>query len=294
MTFLNQKVKEYNGQNVIKIGVVGICFDGEFPCAPIGVKQAPERIRAVSQRYANTNGNGFPSDLYNPEQGYILRELFFHDWGDLMCTDDVDAVEPIIKGAICKILSAGEIPCIFGGDHFVTYPALMAYQKPLTVIQFDAHSDYLNRKYVCPHGSAMRLAKSLPYVTRVVHCGMRGNLSSKEDIEESVAAGNKIIYTSSIKLLGVAVFEGVIEEDSNVYLSIDIDVLDPSIAFATRTMEPDGIGYRQLLDLLQYCTSHFHIVGVDIVEYDPSVDLNDCTCNMINNMIFELFGKLRR
>ena len=135
MTFLNQKAKEYNGQNVIKIGVVGICFDGEFPCAPIGVKQAPERIRAVSQRYANTNGNGFPSDLYNPEQGYILRELFFHDWGDLMCTDDVDAVEPIIKGAICEILSAGEIPCIFGGDHFVTYPALMAYQKPLTVIQ---------------------------------------------------------------------------------------------------------------------------------------------------------------
>ena len=127
-------------------------------------------------------------------------------------------------------------------------------------------------------------------MTRVVHCGMRGNLSSKEDIEESVAAGNKIIYTSSIKLLGVAVFEGVIEEDSNVYLSIDIDVLDPSIAFATRTMEPDGIGYRQLLDLLQYCTSHFHVVGVDIVEYDPSVDLNDCTCNMI----FELFGKLRR
>ena len=50
MTFLNQKAKEYNGQNVIKIGVVGICFDGELPCAPIGVKQAPERISAVSQR----------------------------------------------------------------------------------------------------------------------------------------------------------------------------------------------------------------------------------------------------
>lgn len=292
MTFLNQKTEELNNVEIVKIGIIGIKFDGERPSAQIGVNQGPYSIRRVSQRYANTNGVGFPSYIYNPEEGYLISHCFFHDWGDKFFNNDIEKTIVSTKEEIHKIICRNEIPCIIGGDHFISYPVLMVYNAPITVIQFDAHSDYLDRTNICPHGSVMRLVNQLPNVAKIIHCGLRGNLTSKEDLEESILRGNNVIFSSQIKKYGTSVLNNLVEENSSVYLSIDIDVLDPSVAFATRTIEPDGISYRQLLNLMHFCAKHFTVVGVDIVEYDPSLDWNDVTGNLICNLIFEFFSKI--
>lgn len=292
LTFLNQTKTKDRSQVTSKISFVGIGLDTN--CTVKGVEFGPDAIRFVSKRYSNADGSSQPIKVYNPDKGYILDGITIEDTGNIKLNKDLGISEKIINEEIRKILHCNSIPLIVGGDHFISFPIISAYKQKITVIHLDAHSDYLDEKVTCPHGSVMREVGTLENVKRIIHCGVRGNLNSGPAIKDSKNRGNVIITCSELIKEGINKLLKYIEKDEPVYLSIDIDFLDPSIAPATGYPEPEGVSYSFAKDIINDIATKSSIIGIDITEYNPSLDNNFITGVHITNLILETLSVIDR
>ncbi|MBW2996180.1 arginase family protein [Candidatus Woesearchaeota archaeon] len=282
-TFLNQPYLKDRSKCSEIVSVVGIGSN---------LEKSPDALRKLSERYSNIDGNAQPIKMYNPERGYILDGITFNDTGNI----DVSSrpIEETIKKEIKKILDSNSFPLILGGDHYITFPAVSAYENEITVVQLDAHSDYLNEPNF-PNGSVMRYVSKLPNVQKVIHCGLRGNLNTGPGIEDSIKDQNTVITSTELKDKGPASLLDKIKENEPIYLSFDIDVLDPSIAPATNYPEPAGIDYSIARRLICDLGKKGDVKGIDFVEYNSSFDSNNVTGIHIVNLIFEfLSSKFRK
>jgi agmatinase len=279
ITFLNQPNSFDNPNYIPQVSVLGAALNSSYNGS--GVEFGPDELRNISLRYSNSDGSSQPIKIFNPDEGYILDKITFNDFGN---ANNLESIENHVK----KILKLGSFPLILGGDHYITLPCVSAYDEDITIIQFDAHSDYLNEKD-CLNGSVMRYVANLSHVKKIIHCGLRGNLNTGPGIEESLKEGNQIITTNQIRENPKRLID-LIDKDESIYLSFDIDVLDPSIAFATGYPEPNGLDYglskRLLCDLAQKA----NVKGIDFVEYNPTLDLNGVTGTHITNLIFEFIS----
>lgn len=173
----------------------------------------------------------------------------------------------LVAKVIGQIHKAGKFPLMLGGEHSIALGGAMAAAKKfknLSVLQLDAHTDSLyefeGTKY--HHACHMRRVVEdlkLP----AVHVGIRS--TSEEEVEFfKKSKKNKIFYAPAVPI------DEIIQNlSSNVYLTIDLDVLDPSIMPAVGTPEPGGLGWYETLSLLKSVAQNRHIVGADIVELDP-------------------------
>lgn len=256
-----------------------------------GVELASSHIRILSQRYANNEPPIYPLKIYNPNEGYILHEAKIADFGDI--NDDLRK----LKLSIDKIPMKNIVPIFVGGDHSVTLPILQSIGQNsdfVTVIHFDAHSDYLDDFDYIPHGSVMREVKKLDKIKKIVHIGLRGNLNTGPGIEQSKTEGN-MIFTNIDVNYDIDYVQKIISSINceNVYISIDIDFFDPSIAPATNNPEHDGILYAKTLVLLKAICSNFKVNGVDIVEYNPKYDIANITGLLVTSLIMELMSYIK-
>ncbi|OGO85902.1 MAG: hypothetical protein A2Y24_07195 [Clostridiales bacterium GWE2_32_10] len=285
-TFINQryinKSEELNKENVI-VGVP-LCSK-EFLK---GVEHAPEAIRKVSMRYANSDNTAQPIKIYNPDQGYILKDVDISDFGDIKLTRNLQKSEEIIRIKMKTIFKKNCFPIIIGGDHSITFPIVSSYTGNVTVLQLDAHGDFLDEREFCPHGSVMRAVSKLNNVNKIIHCGLRGNLNTGPGLEDSVKAGNIVITASELNESGIDIISKYISEDEKVYISFDIDFLDPSIAPATNCAEPNGINYDMAIKILEKVMTNYNIIGIDFVEYNPKYDINNITGIHIVNLILAI------
>jgi agmatinase len=213
-----------------------------------------------------------------------------------------EAMEQIAAHA-ADLLHGGRKVIAVGGDHTIALPMLRSVVRengPVALVHFDAHLDTWDTYFNAPttHGTIFRRAfeEQLLVEDHSIHVGIRGPIYGREDLDDDRRFGFRTIRASDIDVLGVAgAIEAITERvcDLPVYLSIDIDVLDPSVAPGTGTPEAGGLSSRELLRMLRGLTS-LNLVSADVVEVAPAYDHAEITSIAAATVIFDIVTLLGR
>jgi len=272
------------------VAVVGVPFDGGTTYRP-GARFGPAAIRAGSRLMRG----------YHPGldlQPFAAQQVA--DAGDIACTpfNIAEAIVQIEGGSRALLDDARHIVAL-GGDHTIALPLLRAVHAghgPLALIHFDAHLDtwdtYFGAAYT--HGTPFRRAheEGLLASDRCAHVGIRGPLFSAQDLVDDAGLGFTIV--GAFDYLDRSV-DSIAEElrarvgDLPVYVSIDVDVMDPAHAPGTGTPEAGGITSRELLATLR-ALAGLNLVAADVVEVAPAYDHAEVTSIAAANVVYELLG----
>ena len=245
-----------------KVVLYGAPYDSTTSFRP-GTRFGPAAIRSES----------FGIETYSPLQDRDLEDFSFFDSGDLELPFGApDRALEMIEARAEEILSDGKIPFLLGGEHLVTLGAVRAVVRrhpDLRIIHFDAHAD-LREDYLgvrLSHACVMRRCHDLLGDGRIFQFGIRSG--TREEFE-FMRAGHVVTEPFSDATL-VEVLDSI-PPDAPVYLTVDMDVLDPSVFPGTGTPEAGGFDYRRLVgDVVRIC-SQLNVVGIDNVELAPSLD----------------------
>lgn len=211
-------------------------------------------------------------------------DITLMDIGDVPLSDiDCAADDALIMQAVTKAVGAGAVPLLLGGDHSITYPVVAALAKqhgPLNILHFDAHPDIYADFEGNPRSHASPFARILEagHASRIVQVGIRTlNRHCREQAERY-----------NVEILPMLDFrpEHVPVLDGPLYISIDMDGLDPSEAPGVAHPEPGGLTVREVLSILS--RQRAHIVGADIVELNPARDINDITAIVAAKLLREV------
>ena len=253
-----------------------------------GVELAADKVRELSERYANADGSAYPLKVYSPEEGFILKNTFIQDFGN------ITASTPIELRMALKKTPISSIPIFVGGDHSVTYELIRRVTREMRdekiiVVQFDAHSDYIDEYAEYPHGSVMNETHKLEAVEKIIHFGIRGNLNSSPAITSSKKDGNIVVPYYQINACVDEVVEAI--KNKAVYITFDTDFMCPAYAPATNCPEPGGPNYEETLLYLKTIIQNVGcIVGLDFVEYNPLCEGANLTGVTLVNLIMEVMS----
>ena len=262
-----------------------------------GARFGPRSLREYSTRFAFHERGVKKSGYWDIEnRKRYLEKMRLMDCGDQdVLYLDVEKTFSAVTDSIKKILSARALPVILGGDHSITFPIVQALKKikPLHVIHFDAHLDYNDsvEGVRLANGSPIKRISELDFVAEIVQIGMRGIRAREDAFKDSMSRGNKIITISDLRRRGI---EKVLRQipKGNLYVTIDIDVLDPSIAPGTSSPEFDGVTYHEMRDLLKGIASRGRVVGFDLTEVNPFLDPVGLTQSAAVMIILEFLGAI--
>ncbi|MGN6742717.1 MAG: agmatinase [Amnibacterium sp.] len=274
------------------IAVVGVPFDSGVSYRP-GARFGPAHVRESSRLLRP----------YNQVQDVSpFAELQVADAGDIAVNPfSIDeAVREIEEGA-AALSEGGTRLLTIGGDHTIALPLLRNVAKqhgPVAVVHFDAHLDTWDTYFDAPitHGTPFRRAseEGLIDLTASLHVGIRGPLYGREDLADDRRLGFAIIGSHEVEREGMA---AALERmharlgDKPVYVSVDIDVLDPAHAPGTGTPEAGGLTSRELLEFLRGLRQH-RIVGADVVEVAPAYDHAQLTGVAASHVAYELLTSM--
>jgi agmatinase len=272
----------YGGFFLPSITLLGVPWDGSSSFQR-GAAAAPAAIRRALWSPS--------SNLWNERGDNLAVEGLIEDGGDLALSEDAAATRAVIEERVRQTLAAGKRPLILGGDHSITYPILRAFggraERP-TIVHLDAHGDLYDSfdddrySHACPFARIMeeKLASRLLQVgVRTLNAHQRAQ-AAKFGVETLGADRWRDVVPLLSRLRGP------------VYVSLDIDVLEPMLAPGISHPEPGGLTVREVLDVLAAITAP--VVGADVVEYNPSNDVRDLTAHVAAKFVKELTGLLRR
>lgn len=236
------------------IVLMGMPFDGTVTNRP-GTRFAPQAIRLES----------IGIETYSPIFDKDLEDCKFFDAGDLdLPFGNAHRVLDVIKENTAQIYSAGKKILGIGGEHLVTLAeieALREFYNNIAVIQFDAHTDlreeYLGEKLT--HSGVMKQIGKLIGFENIAQIGIRSGEKEEFDLMKTYST-LKFQHNELDKF-----------KNKNIFITIDLDVLDPGIMSGVGTPEAGGMSYNELLGWLKYLES-FNIIGIDIVELAPDID----------------------
>jgi len=286
------RLPEIDEVSDIDIAVVGIPFDSGVSYRP-GARFGPSHVRESSRLLRPYN----PAVDVSPFEKYQVA-----DAGDITVNpyDLMEAIEDIERGSRELHERAKRVISI-GGDHTIALPLLRsvaAKHGPISVVHFDAHLDtwdtYFGAHYT--HGTPFRRASEEGLIDRdgSMHVGIRGPLYSAKDLDQDADLGFEIFSSVEFDDIGV---KGAVEriaarvQDRPMYVSIDIDVLDPAHAPATGTPEAGGLTSRELLAVLRSFNER-NLVGADVVEVAPAYDHAEITGIAASHIIYELLSAM--
>ena len=259
-----------------------------------GARFGPRAIREASTLFSFGHGGAYDFEddvVYLP-----VDKVRIVDMGDadIIHTDTIKSHANIEFG-VRKILQAGAMPVVLGGDHSVHIPCIRAYddQAPVHIIHIDAHLDFVDERHGVRygHGNPLRRASEMKHVTGLTQMGIRNvSSSNKSDYDAARKAGSDILSVRDVRRLGT---EGVLKripKGVRYYCTIDIDGFDPSIAPGTGTPSHGGFLYYEILELLQGLTRQGEVVGLDLVEVAPDYDPGGVTGFMAAQLLMNLLG----
>lgn len=270
--------------------ICGIPYDWGVGFRP-GSRFGPRAIREISTRFFLKK-----SGYWDIETGKrMLEDIKIGDIGDvdILYSNHRYNFKKITE-MVKSIKSNNALPVILGGDHSITYPIVKGLidKKEIDIIHFDAHLDFKDNivglKYT--NSSPIKRISELSFINNITSIGIRGIRVAEEDYKDAINNGNKIITSYQLQKSGVkSILEGL-SYSYNTYVTIDIDVLDPSIAPGTGSPEPEGLSFTQLRKLLKDITNNTNIIGFDIVEVNPQLDVSDLTSLTAARIIIEFLG----
>ena len=279
------------------VAIVGAPYDNSTTNRP-GARFGPRAIR--SQAYEPGS--------YHMDLGIeIFDYLEVVDFGDAYCPHgQTDVSLANIKARVSEVARRGIIPITLGGDHSITWPAATAVAEVqgfgnVGMVHFDAHADTADILYgnLASHGTPMRRLIESGAIPgkNFVQVGLRGYWPPKEIFDWMREQGMRWHTMDEIWQRGFqtvmkdAISEALSAADS-LYISIDVDSLDPSFAPGTGTPEPGGIMSADLLRMVRTLCLEHNVVGIDIVEVSPAYDVSDLTVNVAHRLAFECLAGL--
>ena len=262
---------DYDTANII---MLGLPFDGTVSYRS-GSRFAPEQIRLAS----------WGLEEYSPRFDKDINDCNFHDIGDLEFPlgNTVKSLE-LIKDNVKQIYDDGKRLLGIGGEHLVTYPEIVAisdvYGDDLAIVHFDAHTDlrdeYMGEKL--SHSAVIKLCSSYVRPEHIKQIGIRSGM--KEEWEFMKRNNTFIKDNNDYKSLDCLL-------DKKVFITVDLDVLDPSVMSGTGTPESGGMSFNELMGWFEYLKK-FDIIGADVVELAPDYDTSGCSTAVATKVIREL------
>lgn len=255
-----------------KITLQGILYDKKSSYLK-GPALAPPLIRKAykndSANYFSESGLGIPLEIWDDKGDFEVEEYFEIEE---ITTKNLDIAHPLIT---------------LGGDHSITYPILKSVSKlhgPISILHIDAHSDLYDEfegdkySHACPFARIMedRLAN------RLVQIGIR--TLSKHQKEQADKYGVEIMAMKDFNINNLPEFNGPL------YISLDLDALDPAFAPGVSHHEPGGLSTREVIHIIQNIKAP--VIGADIVEYNPTRDINGMTAMVSGKLLKEIAAKI--
>ncbi|MBT3190277.1 MAG: agmatinase [Anaerolineae bacterium] len=277
----------------IDVAIVGIPFDGGASYRA-GTRFGPRKIRELSVLLWGFNQvlKVFPTEV-----------LKIVDYGDVgVIPVDILATMDNITNEVKNILDEDVRVIALGGDHSITLPLLRAHNLKygeLAVVHFDSHPDtweweYENQPY--SHGTpfSRALEENLIDTNAYIQVGIRGSTTGPDDITDAKEMGAKVMTIDQVFESGIPTVINEIHDiigDRPLYVSLDIDAVDPAFAPGTGTPEVGGLSSYQILQLVRGLQG-LNIVGFDLVEVSPPYDHGDITSILAANLAFEFMSLL--
>jgi arginase len=263
-----------------EMAILGVPFD-EKSSYLRGAAGGPAAIRAVSTGKCYC---GYTELGVNLEEDTVIVDL-----GDVDTSGDPDKSFALTEKAVAKVLAKGAVPIILGGDHSITYPVLKAFAakfKPLDVLHFDAHPDLYDDLY------GDRLSHACP-MARVLEDGLAANVV-QVGIRAVTADHRSRALKHGVRMVEMKDIDGPLHLtfSNPVYISFDMDALDPAHAPGVAHHEPGGLTTRQAVQVIQALKGR--IVGLDIVELNPARDVSGITAAAAFKLIKEVAGRIAR
>lgn len=271
----------------LDIAILGIPFDGGTTYRP-GTRFGPRNIRVQSAMIRPWN----PVLEVNPFQKWRIA-----DFGDLSVNPlSIEDTYGRITAQLSEVLRAKARPVSVGGDHSILLPILRAihhFHGPVGFVQLDAHGDTWGGYFGSPHshGTPVRYAVEEGLIAEGcgVQVGLRGQVYSDGDFEFARKHRIQIVTADELHHHGLGPVKRLVKKFGNlpVYLTLDIDVVDPAFAPGTGTPQVGGLSSAQVLDLL-HCFQGLQLVGCDLVEVSPPYDSGEITSLLAANLLYEL------
>ena len=289
--------ESYAGADVVIIGAPidsGTSFRS-------GAKFGPQAIRGTDY---------LPHDGERPHMALRtdgLKDLKVVDAGDLlMPPDDLAKALKVLEEATEKITASGAIPLILGGDHSITSADVVGIANKIgwgkvSMIHFDAHADTgeTQNGSLVGHGTPMRrlIESGAVRGDRFLHLGLRGYWPEPATLDWMRDQKMRSYEMTEIHHRGLTAvldesFATLTDGCDGVFLSVDIDVVDPGMAPGTGTPEPGGMTSRELLEAVRRICLELPIVGIDVVEVAPAFDSSDITAMLANRVVLEALSAI--
>lgn len=274
----------------IDLAVVGVPWDGATSYRT-GQRMAPEAIRKVSVTLRPYN-LALDVDIFENCCGV--------DYGDVAVVPGyIEETYAKIEAELMPLVEAGVIPVAMGGDHSITLPELRAVARvhgPVALVHFDSHTDtndhYFGKPYY--HGSPFRRAveENLIRPQQSIQVGMRGSVYAKDAYDDARSLGFEVVTMADLRQVGLpAIIERIRNRagQAAVFVTFDIDVVDPAFAPGTGTPEVGGLTSSEAIDAVRGLKG-LNFVGFDVVEVLPDHDAAELTAIMAANIIYEFLS----
>ncbi len=258
-----------------------------------GQREGPAAIRKVSALLRHHN------PILNISPFEYLSGI---DYGDLPVVPGyIEEGYKRIEESLVPVIEAGIIPILLGGDHAITLPELRAITKihgPVSLLHFDSHSDTIDEYFGKPynHGTPFRRAieEELILVDSSIQVGLRGSIYSSEHLEIPKSLGLEVVTTEEMREIGLDSLIDRIKKrvgNTKVFLSFDIDFVDPAYAPGTGTPEVGGFTSGETLKIIRGLKD-LDFIGFDVVEVLPSFDPSEITALLAANVVYEFISIL--
>jgi agmatinase len=275
--------------------IIGAPFDGGTSHRS-GCRFGPQAIRFTDY---------LPHDGMRPSLALgvdPLVELGVVDVGDVeMPSGETELSCGRLEAAVEAVARSGAIPIVLGGDHTIAYPDATGCARHVgwgrvSMIHFDAHADTANEQFglLLGHGTPMRrlIESGAVRGDRFLQVGLRGYWPEPETLDWMAAQGMRSYEMTEVVTRGLddcltEAFTIALDDCDAVFLSVDVDVVDPGSAPATGTPEPGGLSARELLDAVRRIAMELPLCGVDVVELSPPFDHAEVTAFLSNRIVLE-------
>jgi agmatinase len=274
------------------VAVIGAPFDLGTTNRP-GARFGPRALRS----------SAYESGTYHLGLGLdIFDHIEVVDYGDALCpSGQVDRSLANIRARVHEVASRGIVPFVMGGDHTITWPSATAVADvyghgKVGMVHFDAHADTAHSidGNLAGHGTPMRRLIESGAVPgpNFVQVGLRSYWPGEEVWDWMAEQGMRWhlmdeIWERGFKAVMDDAVAEALEATDLLYISIDIDSLDPAFAPGTGTPEPGGLTSADLMRMVRHLATHHRVVAMDVVEVAPAYDHADCTVNVANRLFME-------
>ena len=257
-----------------KIVVIPVPYDG----TSTWVKGADKGPAALLEASANM-------ELYDIETDSEVHKIGIHTTEEITVKSSPEEMVDAVYKRVLQVYRKKKFPVVIGGEHSVSIGAIKAsfeYFENLTVLQFDAHADMRQEYEGSPYSHACVMARASE-MGPIVQVGIRSmSAEEREDIQP-----DRIFYADRLRDNKNFMFDLLNKLSKNVYITIDLDVFDPSVMPSTGTPEPGGMRWFAMIETLQRVSEHANIVGFDVVELCPNKN-NKAPDFMAAKLIYQL------